>query len=421
MKRILVWFRNDLRLRDNEVLYKAAQDGTELVLFYCLDDHYFQEFPEGFLKTGPFRARFILEALAEFRAELKDFKAELVVRKGKTAAEIGKIHQDFPLDAIYYSSEICREEREIELSVKELGLPVQTFHHNSLFHPEDLPFELEKTPNVFTAFRKKLEKYSQVRPVYDKPAEIKTNDEIEAGVLPELTEWGITTTEQDDRRAITFEGGEKAAWERLDHYFWQSEKLKNYKFTRNGLIGADYSSKFSAWLAQGCISARSIFWQIKEFEEKVHKNVSTYWLFFELVWRDFFRYKAMQEGDHFFRMPRYWSPPVGAAFEKWRRGETGQAFVDANMKELLYTGFMSNRGRQNVASYLVKNLKQPWIAGARWFESQLIDHDVSSNYGNWIYVAGIGHDPRQDRYFNVEKQAERYDEKGEYRTLWLEN
>jgi deoxyribodipyrimidine photo-lyase len=105
-------------------------------------------------------------------------------------------------------------------------------------------------------------------------------------------------------------------------------------------------------------------------------------------------------------------------FRKWAYGETGDDFVDANMKELLYTGFMSNRGRQNVASYFVHRLKQDWRLGAAWFESLLIDYDVSSNYGNWMYAAGVGNDPR-DRVFNTQKQADRYDPESAYRDLWL--
>jgi deoxyribodipyrimidine photo-lyase len=106
-------------------------------------------------------------------------------------------------------------------------------------------------------------------------------------------------------------------------------------------------------------------------------------------------------------------------FEKWRLGETGVPLIDANMKELLETGFMSNRGRQNVASFLVRDLQIDWRWGAAWFESQLIDYDVCSNWGNWLYGAGVGNDPRDNRYFNILKQATNYDSKGEYVKHWL--
>lgn len=105
--------------------------------------------------------------------------------------------------------------------------------------------------------------------------------------------------------------------------------------------------------------------------------------------------------------------------KKWIDGETGVDFVDANMLELKHTGFISNRGRQNVASYLVNDLKLDWRYGAAYFEQQLIDYDVCSNWGNWAYQAGVGNDPRGKRYFNIEKQAEEYDKNNFYRNMWL--
>ena len=106
-------------------------------------------------------------------------------------------------------------------------------------------------------------------------------------------------------------------------------------------------------------------------------------------------------------------------FERWARGETGVPFVDANMREMNATGFMSNRGRQNVASFLVKDLKLNWQMGANYMESVLIDYDVASNWCNWNYVAGVGNDPREDRYFNILSQATRYDPSGDYIRHWL--
>jgi deoxyribodipyrimidine photo-lyase len=107
--------------------------------------------------------------------------------------------------------------------------------------------------------------------------------------------------------------------------------------------------------------------------------------------------------------------------DQWINGKTGVDFVDANMIELKLTGFMSNRGRQNVASYLCNDLKLDWRYGAAYFEQQLIDYDVCSNWCNWAYIAGVGNDPRDKRYFNIEKQANEYDKNNEFRNLWLKN
>jgi deoxyribodipyrimidine photo-lyase len=108
-------------------------------------------------------------------------------------------------------------------------------------------------------------------------------------------------------------------------------------------------------------------------------------------------------------------------FQKWIDGKTGNDFVDANMVELKQTGFMSNRGRQNVASYLCHDLNIDWRYGAAYFEEQLIDYDVSSNWCNWAYIAGVGNNPRGKSVFNIEKQANDYDRDKSYRKLWLTN
>jgi len=131
----------------------------------------------------------------------------------------------------------------------------------------------------------------------------------------------------------------------------------------------------------------------------------------------------MKLGRSFFQHPavgREISDEKQAQFEDWTRGKTGNAFIDANMIELRKTGFMSNRGRQNAASFLINDLQIDWLWGAEWFESLLIDYDVASNYGNWTYLAGNGADPRGQRYFNTQKQAELYDPDGAYRAFWLE-
>jgi deoxyribodipyrimidine photo-lyase len=156
----------------------------------------------------------------------------------------------------------------------------------------------------------------------------------------------------------------------------------------------------------------------------VTKNESTYWLIFELIWRDYFRMITKKYGNRIFKaggiknkiLQLRQDPDI---FKRWTEGQTGIPFIDANMRELKQTGFMSNRGRQNVASFLVKDLKIDWRMGASYFEYTLIDYDVHNNWGNWNYVAGVGNDPREDRYFNTQLQAQRYDPSGKYVKRWL--
>jgi len=212
---------------------------------------------------------------------------------------------------------------------------------------------------------------------------------------------------------------------RLHYYFWESERIKTYKETRNELIGGDYSSKFSPWLSQGCLSPKLVYAELKKFEQQRKKNNSTYWLFFELLWRDFFRLMGKKHGNKIFHKggtidnPNLLWKDDRHLLQVWIEGRTGIPFIDANMKELAQTGFMSNRGRQNVASFLVKDLQVNWQMGAAYFESLLLDYDPCSNWGNWNYIAGVGSDPRETRYFNILAQAKRYDPKGGYVKLWL--
>ena len=176
-------------------------------------------------------------------------------------------------------------------------------------------------------------------------------------------------------------------------------------------------------MANGSISAKSIYWQICEYEQQVEKNDSTYWLIFELIWRDYFKYISLKYGQKIFKIggildKDYDWKTNKSAIDNWINGKTQEPFVNANMIELQKTGFMSNRGRQNVGSYFSKNLLLDWRIGAAYFESMLIDYDVHSNYGNWMYVSGVGNDPR-DRKFNIKMQAENYDGENKFQDLWL--
>ena len=189
------------------------------------------------------------------------------------------------------------------------------------------------------------------------------------------------------------------------------------------MMGTEYSSKLSPWLANGALSPRTIYWQIRKFEEEMVKNQDTYWLIFELIWRDYFKFISIKYRDKIFALggitdkEELWETNEKVK-EDWINGNTSEPFVNAHMIELAKTGWMSNRGRQNVASYWAKILKQDWRIGAAYFEYALIDYDVHSNWGNWMYLSGVGNDPR-DRVFNIKQQAEKYDPKEEYQRLWL--
>ncbi|MFN1834690.1 DASH family cryptochrome [Balneola sp. MJW-20] len=422
-KRAIVWFRNDLRIHDNESLIKAAEY-DEVIFLYCFDPIYFGHTEHGFPKTGPHRGRFLLESLEDLQNRLQELGNNLVIRRGDPSEVIPELVTQYSVSKVFAQEEVTREEivTEDEL-ISKLDNKIEFHWGHTLFHIEDVPFDEDKIPDVFTSFRKKCEKYSEVRAEYEEKLTPPPVKDIDTGKLPSLSDLEIEEKPQDERSVLSFEGGETAALARLNDYIWTKDLLKKYKNTRNGLLGADYSSKFSPWLANGCLSPRRIYHEVKKYEEERTSNKSTYWMIFELIWRDYFRYSALKYGDKIFHAggiqgkKRDWKGK-NEAFQKWAGAATGIPFIDANMRELNKTGFMSNRGRQNVASFLAQNLNIDWRIGAEYFESLLLDYDPCSNYGNWAYNATVGHDPR-NRYFNIINQADRYDKKAEYIKHWL--
>lgn len=428
MKNAIVWFKTDLRLHDNETLVKAIAQNDQIIPIYCFDDAHFEETSYGFKKTGNFRAQFILEAVADLDKNLRELGSGLIVLKGKPEVEIPKLVSLHKVNKVYAKREVAYEEKQTDARLQaelfKVKCEFETFSTSTLYHAQDLPFSIKDIPDVFSNFRKKVEKDSSIRTVFDRPQSIKS-PEIPAVVLPTLEELGLSFSKIDKRAAITFVGGETVAMQRMNHYFAETKAISKYKETRNGLIGADYSSKFSAWLSLGCLSPREIYFELQKYELQFGANESTYWLVFELLWRDYFRFMMKKYSNKFFQQSGIQDKGITVnkhnikQLEQWINGETGVDFVDANMIELKLTGFMSNRGRQNVASYLCNDLRLDWRYGAAYFEQQLIDYDVCSNWGNWAYLAGVGNDPRGNRYFNIDKQANDYDRDKSYRKLWL--
>lgn len=227
----------------------------------------------------------------------------------------------------------------------------------------------------------------------------------------------------DPRAAFVPDGHRAQGLARVRQWIWEHDHLSRYKETRDGLAGPDFSSRLSLWLATGALSPREVVAEVRRYERERVANESTYWLIFELLWRDYFHLWVRRwQGQAFRATGVRGRTPCGVqnaeAFAAWCTGTTGEPFVDAGMRELLATGQLSNRARQNVASWLTRTAGVDWRWGAAWFECHLLDYDVGPNWGNWQYVAGVGNDPR-NRTFNVRAQAERYDPDGAYRSRWL--
>lgn len=465
-RRILVWHRHDLRVQDHEPLWQAIQNQrsgcpVRIIPVYCFDPRQWGRTSFGFAKTGPWRSRFLLESVAGLRGRYRDLGADLVIRPGEPEQVLPGLVQAWGIGAVYYHAEVTPEEVNVEVGLQtalaQLPSPPDWvgFWGHTLHHREDLPLGMAESmaelPDLFTHYRKAVERESWVREPYPAPQRLAPLPEgLDPGQVPTMAELGCLggglgagsgvgfelesgdpdpnhpqgDRPSDPRGVLAFVGGEPVGLERVQTYIWERDRLRCYKDTRNGMKGADYSSKFSPWLALGCLSPRWIWAEVQRYETERVANESTYWLIFELLWRDYFRWVCAKYGPWVFqsggiqRLPLQWSQDR-RLFDAWAMGRTGYPLVDANMRELRLTGFMSNRGRQNVASFLTKNLGMDWRMGAEWFESWLIDYDPCSNWGNWNYTAGVGNDGRGFRFFNITKQAQDYDPEGAYVKHWL--
>lgn len=430
-KRAIVWFRQDLRIHDNEALLDAIASADEIIPVYVFDDRVFKGQTEyGFPKTGKHRARFIIEAIHDLRASLKALGGELIVRVGKPEEVLYELAGKVKSSWVFCNRERTEEEVMVQDALEQklwsIGQEIRYSRGKMLYYTADLPFPITHTPDVFNQFRKEVERFVPIRhPLPSPDAFNPVFVLLEPGDIPSLEDFGHSSSPSDEREVFYFKGGETAGLQRLKDYIWETKNIRHYKDTRDNLMGPDYSSRLSPWMAQGCLSPKTVYYEIKAFEKTYGKSESTYALLYELLWRDFFRFMAKKHGNKIFlkrgiqeKANLNWREDI-ALLHSWIEGKTGVPFIDANMREIKNTGYMSNRGRQNTASFLVNDLGLNWQMGADYFESVLIDYDVCSNYGNWQFIAGVGSDPKEHRILNILAQAKRYDPHGDFVRLWL--
>jgi deoxyribodipyrimidine photo-lyase len=429
-RKSIVWFRQDLRLHDNEALTEAIASSDEILPVYIFDERIFNSKTAfGFKKIDKYRAKFVIESVQNLRDNLKKIGAELIVRVGKPEDIITEFANQLKTSYVFCNRERTQEELNVqdvlEQNLWTIGQEIRYFRGKMLYYTADLPFPITQTPENFTQYRKEVEKITLLRKPLPAPSSIKMLFcDLQSDKIPTLEDLGFEKFDVDKRSVLDFKGGETAGLERLQYYLWETDLLKTYEDTRNGLLGGDYSSKFSPWLAQGCLSPKLIYDEIKKYELERGANKSTYWMYFELLWRDYFRLIGKKHGNKIFQETgitgniKKKNDSDLSKLQNWIDGKTENNFINANMLELKHTGFMSNRGRQNVASYFINDMGMNWLMGASYFESMLIDYDPCSNYCNWCYLAGVGNDPRDDRYFNTNSQMQKYDPQGIYTNTW---
>jgi len=427
MSTLIYWHRNDLRLHDNPALLAAARQATRLVPVYCLDPARHQPTRWGFATMSGQRERFLRETLADLLQAYAARQTNLFVIEGAPAEILPRLARGLRASAIVCEAIAAPNEEAEVLALRAAGMEVQTIWQSTLVGLDQLPYAPSALPDVFTAFRHRLER-NDIRPLPPLAAPTSLPPGIATLAIPGVPEHGALSVVPPDTVGPSaphdsmFTGGERAALDHVSRYF-ASDLPQTYKATRDALAGFDNSSKLSPWLALGALSPRYVYAALRQHETRYGANQSTYWLWFELLWRDYFRWLHLKYGARLYRARGLSDHALGlhdaASFERWCLASTGVELVDAGMRELSATGYVSNRMRQILASFLSQKLGCDWRAGAAWFEHHLIDYDVYSNQGNWAYIAGRGTDPRGGRWFDIDKQQRRYDANGAYRMTWL--
>ncbi|MEZ5568032.1 MAG: DASH family cryptochrome [Halioglobus sp.] len=406
----LFWFRNDLRIDDNIGL-TAMAGGRRLLCVYCWP----RSVPWcNVTGMGAQRRRFLLESLACLQRSLRERGQELLVLHEAPEVALPRLAQRYGISrAAVAAGPGVFEIRELAQVRAGLPVPLEVFPGNTLFEPPRLPWGEGRLPAHYTPFREAIG--ARVPP-----------DPLPAPTLPPppagLGAPAVDTGDTLPHPAFIARGGALAAARRLQAWMFREAAVASYRDTRDALQGQYASSALSPWLANGALSVRTVAQELRRYEEEYGACESTDWFYRELLWREFFYYRAYVDGARLFRT----SPTAACnsctfdprAFARWCAGDTDYPLVNALMHQLVATGWMSNRGRQIAASCLVNELRLDWRFGAAFFEKHLLDYDVASNYGNWAYIAGAGADPRGGRHFDIHKQTQRYDPEGEFIACW---
>ncbi|TKY52513.1 Blue-light photoreceptor PHR2 [Spatholobus suberectus] len=312
----VVWFRNDLRVRDNECLAAANNESLSVLPVYCFDPADYGKSASGFDKTGPYRAAFLIESVSDLRRSLQARGSDLVVRVGKPETVLVELAKAVGADAVYAHGEVSHDEvkaeERVEAAMKEENVEVKYFWGSTLYHVEDLPFKLEDMPSNYGGFRDRVQKL-EIRKTVEALDQLKgmpSRGDVEPGDIPSLMDLGLNpsaTMLQDGKSAAnaSMVGGETEALQRLKKFAAECE-AQPHKGSKDGtqsIYGANFSCKISPWLAMGCLSPRTMYDELKKTATRAvsasanwndggngASKTGTNWLMFELLWRDFFRF-----------------------------------------------------------------------------------------------------------------------------------
>ena len=340
-KSTIYWFKNDQRLLDNEALCRAIAFGQPVLPVYIIDPRLFNKKVYGERKTDYVRFLFLKQSLTDLKSNLQELGADLDVIIGHPEKVLPPLCQKYNIDQIYCESEYASEEIELLNAVRKSldnTCSVHDFWGKTLYHIDDIPYSIDEFPKTSKTYRINTEKKTDVRKTFEKIAPFAMIEGYEYGSIPTASQVGFVDSEINSNIEPYVPGGENKALERLNYYTFGSQLLTSYKWSRNKSLGLDYSSKLSPYLALGNISPRVIYEAVKSYESKIKKNISTWWLVFEVVWRDYFTFKGMHHGNLIFFTEGFSSKKLEfendkTKFESWKNGVTGIPFVDAHMRQ----------------------------------------------------------------------------------------
>ncbi|MEM6884860.1 MAG: deoxyribodipyrimidine photo-lyase [Verrucomicrobiota bacterium] len=409
MKRAVVWFRRDLRLSDNTALAQATKTADEVVPVFVLDPGILES-----KATGSRRVAFLLGCLRSLQNNLEHIGSGLVLRYGDPAEVLPAILQQTGADAIYwnhdYESYAKKRDQAVRSACEQSGASVHVHEDQCLCEP-GLILKDDGSPYVvFTPFSKKWKTLYADKP-RPRPKALKKSWSQKSDPIPESDDLGHGI------RIDLPETGEKAAKARLDQFIKNS--IATYDKDRD-FPDLDRTSRLSADLRFGSIGPRTVHAAAVKVDSRGAEIFIS-----ELIWRDFykhilFHYPHVESGAFRKEYDALEWENDKKLFEAWCEGMTGFPIVDAAMRQLNATGWMHNRLRMIVASFLTKDLLIDWRWGERYFMDKLLDGDLAANNGGWQWAAGTGTDAQPYfRIFNPYSQAKKFDPEGKFIDKWV--
>jgi deoxyribodipyrimidine photo-lyase len=416
----LHWFRQDLRLGDNPALSAAIATGRAVIPVFVLDQRAVSRWTPG--AASRWWLHHSLAALAE---SLQRAGAPLVLRRGAAIDLLPKLARETGAGAVFWTRcyEPCAAAQEAELAsaLAALGVEGRRFGGQLLYEPEAISTSEDQPYRVFTPFWRACQRERE--PKAPQPAPERIQSVAKQPESERLEDWRLLPTpDWAGGLRDSWTPGEAGARQRLQAFL--DESVGGYKKRRDRVDLAG-TSKLSPHLHHGEISPRQCWHAVSAWIGRGDASTGGKAFLRELIWREF-SYHLLH---HFPTLPEEPFRPEFAAFpwlddeaalKAWQRGRTGYPIVDAAMRELWHTGWMHNRARMVVASFLIKDLLTPWQHGEAWFWDTLVDADLANNAASWQWVAGCGADAAPYfRIFNPVLQGRKFDPEGDYVRRWL--